>query len=193
MKIFVEIGTCDFDTNLPLIESGDWRGLMCEPVPKYYSSLVEQANQIPYRYNLNIDNIAVSNYNGHIEMIESDDETEEWVRGVSHVVSENHTGRKLSEIPQNRIANIFDYSENLKVRCMTLDSLLHKHRIDYVDFLKIDVEGHELEILKQYSWRIKPTFIKIEHSHIDAQELIDIFERQGYIVYMETHDLYAVR
>ena len=27
MKTFIEIGTCDFDTNLPLIESGEWKGL----------------------------------------------------------------------------------------------------------------------------------------------------------------------
>jgi len=194
MKTFVEIGTCDFDTNLALISSGEWRGIMCEPIPKYYSSLIEQARNIDYRYNLNIDNVAISNTNGTIEMIESNDETsEEWVRGVSHVVSDNHTGFKLSSIPQNKIANIFDYENTIAVKALTLDNLLLKHRVNYVDFLKIDVEGHELEILKNYSWRIMPTFIKIEHSHVDVNELVSILEDNGYLVYKEACDLYAVK
>jgi FkbM family methyltransferase len=34
------------------------------------------------------------------------------------------------------------------VECFTLDSLIEKHQIDRLDFLKIDAEGHEVPVLK---------------------------------------------
>lgn len=46
MKTFIEIGTCDFDTNIPLIESGEWLGVMCEPAPIYFGSLDKQSKDI---------------------------------------------------------------------------------------------------------------------------------------------------
>ena len=39
MKHFIEIGSCDFETNIDLISNGDWRGIMCEPANKYRENL----------------------------------------------------------------------------------------------------------------------------------------------------------
>ena len=39
LKTFIEIGSCDFDTNMPLIESGEWLGVMVEPAPYYFKNL----------------------------------------------------------------------------------------------------------------------------------------------------------
>ena len=59
--------------------------------------------------------------------------------------------------------------------------------------MKVDVEGHENDIFESYQWTVKPTFMKIEHAHIDDLLLRDILEKQGYMCYTEQNDMYAVR
>jgi hypothetical protein len=53
--------------------------------------------------------------------------------------------------------------ETRSVRVVTLDSLLEKHRIARIDFLSLDVEGYEMEVLDGLSLdRYRPGFILIE-------------------------------
>jgi len=192
LKTFIEIGTCDFDTNLPLIASGEWRGVMCEPVQKFYSSLFEKSLKIPHRCNLAIENVAVSDRDGSVEMAVANEHSEEWTRGISHVVSENHLGAMLSKEPLNIEKGRFEEQKTI-VPCYTLDTLIKIHRMDFIDFLKIDTEGHELTILENYSWKIKPKFIKCEHKHTDDIRMKKILESHGYIVNVELDDIYAIR
>lgn len=52
---------------------------------------------------------------------------------------------------------------------VTLSGLLSKHRNPDIDFLSLDVEGYELEVLRGLDLRIhSPRFILIETSSIDA-------------------------
>ena len=44
-KVFIDIGTCDFDTSIPLAEAG-WRGYMVEADPKYASRMSDKT--VPY-------------------------------------------------------------------------------------------------------------------------------------------------
>ena len=62
-----------------------------------------------------------------------------------------------------------------------------------IDYLKIDTEGHEMNILDSYSWNILPSFIKIEHAHIDDVYAKSLLEARGYVVYTEASDMYAIR
>ena len=41
MKQFIEIGSCDFDTNLDLIKTGRWHGIFVEPSKLYRNNLKE--------------------------------------------------------------------------------------------------------------------------------------------------------
>ena len=59
--------------------------------------------------------------------------------------------------------------------------------------MKVDVEGHENDIFEVYQWTVKPTFMKIEHYHINDLILKDILEKQGYMCYTEKTDMYAIR
>ena len=65
--------------------------------------------------------------------------------------------------------------------------------IQYIDFLKVDTEGHETDIFEAYDWSVHPTMIKLEHWHIDDRKMKHLLENQGYIVYTEERDMYAVR
>jgi len=192
MKTFIEIGTCDFDTCAPLVASGSWRGIMCEPVPKYFNSLSEELKDMPYRYNLNMNNVAISSADGKVEMaVSTTANASSWVRGISHITSEQHSGARLSDHPLN--AHNYE-EEKLKVTAWTLDTLLkHERYIHQIDLLKIDTEGHELDILEAYSWDLLPTMIKCEHHHIDDKKLRILLESKGYVVWTEQYDIYAIR
>lgn len=192
MKTFIEIGTCDFDTNLPLIESGEWKGIMCEPAPIYFGSLKKKAESIANYENLILENIAISDYNGKVDFavarnnLASD---KSWQRGISSIIGDHHTGERLFDIEGNK--NLI--AETIEVPCLTLDDLIHKHKVESIDYLKIDAEGHEMNIIDAYSWNIKPTFIKLEHMHIDDIYMATLLQDKGYIVYTEQRDIYAIR
>jgi len=184
-KTFLEIGTCDFDTLLPLCENG-WKGYFVEPVQKYASYVLSECEK--NNYDAVVSCCAISHYDGELEMYISNDNggPTGWSKGMSHAV--NQKGEKLFEYKENNF--LLDRVE--KVPCFSLDSYLNNQMIDHLDYLKMDVEGHETDIIEAYSWRVKPTFIKMEHFHIDDINMKRILEEQGYVVYTERADLYAI-
>jgi len=184
MKTFLEIGACDFDTCAPLAKNG-WSGVMVEPVKELADNLVKMTHGLDVK----IENSVISDYDGMIEFHVS--EGNDWVRGISSVASTNHKGERMFDIDNSY--NKRYLKETRQLECMTLDSLIDKYNLTEIDFLKMDVEGHETNIMESYSWKIKPSFIKMEHQHIDDINMKRILEEQGYIVWTEDRDIYAVR
>lgn len=194
MKTFIEIGSCDFETNIDLIRSGNWKGIMCEPAPKYRKNLEYLTKDTKYRENLHIEPIAITDYDGEIKFgVAKDTSTGNrnigtWRRGISSILADNHKGERLFDLKNN---DQF-LEEVINVPCLTLDSLIKKYDLDHINYLKIDTEGHEINILESYSWSIKPDLIKIEHAHIDDIYAKSLLEAHGYLVYTETSDIYAI-
>lgn len=193
MKIFVEIGTCDFDTNLALADNGDWSGIMVEPSPLVYNKLADQIIGSNFPQNVKAINCAVSDRDGVVNFAvakEKQDVGNEWARGIGTVVDANHQGTNLYELGDN--AELL-YDTVIEVPCVTLDTLVMSQGIQRIDYLKLDTEGHEATILNAYSWSVLPTFIKLEHFHIDDLAMKALLESKGYLVYTEAQDMYAIR
>ena len=52
------------------------------------------------------------------------------------------------------------------VKTLTLKELFENHRIDTIDFLKVDVEGHEEKVLRSNDWSVwRPRVLLIESNH----------------------------
>ena len=179
-KFFVEIGAANFDTLLPLAQMG-WSGIAVEPVPRLY----EECKRMFANYDVTVVQAAVSDYNGEIDFAVARDDGS-WLSGCSHVVSGNHLGYKHSTSPDR----FGDFDERIVVPCITLDTLLQD--VESVDFMKVDAEGHENNIFNSYSFRIKPSVVKIEHKHIDDKLLVRNLESNGYLVWTEKDDIYGV-
>ena len=56
---------------------------------------------------------------------------------------------------------LFDITEEIEIQCATIQESLNKLEVEYLDFLKIDTQGSELEILKGMG-EYFPLVIKIE-------------------------------
>lgn len=181
-KFFIEIGSSDFDTLLPLSEEG-WRGIIVEPVSDLLYNLKKNDNVI-------FENCAISNYIGTTTVKYYDPKwAKEWTRGVGSISSINN----FNTNPQWK-----EHVREKTIPCMTLNKLLDKYKVEKINFLKIDTEGVEWLILDDYDWRILPEVLKIEHRHwrshkIDADKYISLFKNMGYVVYEEENDIYAIR
>lgn len=185
MKTFIEIGCADFDTLLPLAARG-WRGFFVEPIARHCESLRRQARKIGIPdEQVEISRVAISDHNGGLTMVESVGEG--WAAGISHVEGEGR-GSGLLDNPLNAQFR----GSLIPTPCVTLDRYIGERGISKIDFLKIDVEGHELAVLSSYSWVVKPNLIKLEHKHSDLAALKRILGAQGYLTYTEKEDLYAI-
>ena len=80
----------------------------------------------------------------------------DWVKVCAGAASDRNGKAKLSlssaselnELISEDDAQARNASSFEEVECFTLDSLIEKYEVSRVDFLKIDAEGHELQVLK---------------------------------------------
>jgi FkbM family methyltransferase len=137
--VFVEAGALDGVTksNTLMFEGAGWTGLLVEPIPaqanrarRYRKAPVEEAILTSPEFSndvMKIVDLADSS------IVKSPDEAST-IRSLDEqiAIANNHKKRKNREF---------------QVRTATLGDLLVKHEIDTVDFLCLDVEGHELQVL----------------------------------------------
>jgi FkbM family methyltransferase len=80
---------------------------------------------------------------------------------------------------------------------MTLDEFVIQEKIDRVDFIKMDVDGNEIRVLKGATnvlKKFKPTFIfeiapyALAEAGFSIDELLDIFKKMGYCLRQEGSD-----
>ena len=186
-KTYVEIGAADFDTLLPLSRRG-WRGVIVEPVPRFAEALRKIVDS--EGLDVQIIEAAITTHSGTTKFLESLEQNVVWQKGISHL--KNQDGTRLLELHANKHIP----RREIMVNCLRLDNLLWDIcRLQHVgiDFLKMDIEGHELDVLNDYSWNIKPTMIKIEHKHCSDFSMRTILEKNGYTVWVENDDMYGIR
>jgi FkbM family methyltransferase len=161
---FIDIGAHD-----PVVGSvthhfalSGWRGINIEPLPAFFQRLVDAR---PNDINLNV---AVSDDFGTLDLIV--DHTEPGLSTMTQELADGYAraGHKL---------------ERIQVRTRPLADIVREHcagRI--VDFLKIDAEGHELEILRGFdlsAWR--PRVILIEAGY-KPEAWASILESADYVL-----------
>lgn len=64
------------------------------------------------------------------------------------------------------------------VQSLPLSEIVEKYNITNIDYMNIDVEGLDLEVLKSHNWTIKPTVISVEDSNKGGTD--SFLSQQGY-------------
>lgn len=157
--VFIEIGANDGIncSNSKLLEDDfDWRGIVSEPNPKYSKIL--------------------SNRNCFVDfnIVHSKSQEKLYINDLSSLsyVSKRKTSKKGSW-----------------VTTITLDELIDQYFLPdqvEIDFVSIDTEGHEVEILSKFpfnKWNIG--YFIIEHNYKHEKSIDSLMLQAGYIRFLE--------
>jgi FkbM family methyltransferase len=164
----VEVGAADglrYSNSRFLIESLNWRAILVEPHPDFFESLYSL-----YKDNdrVKIINAAVSETEGYADLFLYGRDIHAQVSTISAKQKErviHYHGDKFLTEPQ-------------KVKTITLSSIIDG--LD-VDFLSIDCEGVDMQVLQSNDWyKNRPYLFCIEHS-MEEKELLDYTDSINYV------------
>ena len=161
---FVEFGATDgvYLSNTYLFEKNyGWNGILCEPARVYHEALRNNRTSI-------IDTNCVYNNTGSkIEFLETE------MDGLSTILSYSN---------DDSHATFRAKGYTYEAETITLDDLLDKYDAPQViDYLSLDTEGSELDILLSYSFSRHINVITVEHNHTFRRELIHkLLEEKGF-------------
>lgn len=154
--VFLDIGAHDGVSlsNTYFFESElGWSGICFEPIPSVFKKLKG-------RRNCNLVNGCAWNENTTktFRVIEG---YSEMLSGIVDTYNESHIRRIESE------CNHYGLSYNdIEVKCYDLNEILIENNIKHIDFISIDTEGSELEILKKIDFSLFDIdFILVEDNY----------------------------
>jgi len=157
--VFVDVGAHDGITysNSKYFESIGWTGLCVEPIPNIFDQLKANRKCICENYAIS-DNEGEDDFllvHGYAEMLS----------GLVKEYEPKHVGRIDGEIH-----HYGGSKEIIKVKTVTLQTLLDKHNISSIDFLSLDTEGNELKVLKTIDFNKVNIFaISLENNYKDEK------------------------
>ena len=87
----------------------------------------------------------------------------------------------MSSLYQRKLEHFGYEMENTEtIKLTTLDEYCVKNNVDWIDYLKMDVEGHELRVLSSFDWRIPINMLLIENNP-DAPIIKNQLMERNYI------------
>lgn len=166
--------------------------LLIEPVSFYFEQLKENYLREKRNNNIIFGNYAVSNIDGFLTLYTPsqknnfDTNPKTWLNQITSV-NKSH----LISCDENVII------EELQVPCKRMNTIIKEYGIKKIEFLIIDTEGHEYEILMDFDLSlVKPDHIIFENCHMDGflskgrryNELMSHLRRNGYFLYEENNE-----
>ena len=164
---FVEFGATDgvLLSNSYLLEKEfDWQGICAEPNPKFFDKLKQNRKCI-------VSNECIGAKTGEkIEFVFA----QEYGGMQKHMANDKHKEKREAYLEQGY---------EMEMETISLHDFLLKHNAPrQIDFLSIDTEGSEYEILENFPfdlWNI--TLITAEHNFTDNRKIIRaLLEKNGY-------------
>ncbi len=179
---FVQVGANNGRDSLSvLIKEFGWSGLLVEPHPGVFPRLLENYKGHP---NLIFENVAIDPDRDSVKLnfIKKPKRDKTWKSSTrwSTVRTDRILGRKGKEV-----------FGSINCKAHTLDVLLRKHGIEKLDWLMIDVEGHDYQVLRSIDLdKYHPGVIIYEEAHLSKEESAqakDLLASHSYTVYRMDH------
>lgn len=164
-KVFVDVGGYDGDTVTKALQYNlNLKIIVIEPIERLCDVIRQKFINDP---NVIVVNKAAWNKTCDIEF----NEYEGWARGLSTV---------QQTMTQLRPSPLFtDHIVKYNVKADTLDNILSEHGIDSVDYLKVDTEGSEEQVLEGFSKYHNGTRYHIEHHITNLSNILDKLLEMG--------------
>lgn len=192
---FIQVGSNNGITADPItrfISNKNWTGLLVEPVPYLFDEL--KKNYKDFKHHLKFENSAIADVSGVLNFYrlkKSDNpDLPYWY---------DQLGSFNKEVVLKHRDSVPGFDELFmqdRVNAITFIDLLKKHAIEKVDFIQIDTEGYDFEILKLIPFStLNIEFIMFENRHLsegDYKKAISLLESNGFIVGSYYKDTIAV-
>lgn len=187
---FLQIGANDgisFDNLYPIVTKYRCKGVVVEPLPDMFERLslnFKHHSQIkPVRMAVHPTAVTAEIYRVSKSRL---DQYDDWCAGIASFNKDHLLKHNI---------NLVDIESEV-VPCQPLMNLIEEQGLANVDYLQIDTEGFDHEVLKMLDLeKIKPSIIKFEKVHTPIQEFKEIqakLKAYGYKVIDDTRDAIAV-
>lgn len=186
---FLQIGANDgisFDCLYEYVTKYQWSGVVVEPLTDFYQRLCINYEDYPLVKPVNI---AVHPTAEVFNLYRVDSkfygELPDWTKGTATFDYNNliKQGIKAHQITLNSVPSI------------PLMDLVEKYSLYDIDYLQIDVEGMDADIIKMIDFsKLKPLLIRFEWQHLknnDMNLVINILKNEGYLIKMDSSDCFA--
>lgn len=168
---FVDIGANDGIScnNSVVFEQGyNWNGLCVEPHPIMFKKLIK------YRNPEKCFNLGLANENNILEFWSIDGEAQS-LSGFEKFFTETQRNRILNDVIKNN-----DKLDKIPVTIKKTSDFFLEQNIKHIDYLSIDAEGADLEIVKGIDFeKVNITLISIEADG-HSEETIDFLHNKNY-------------
>jgi FkbM family methyltransferase len=166
---FVDIGAYDgFSiSNTKILEDLGWDGVCIEPHPNVYKELIKNRN-------CECVNCAIWNEDSKIKFLSLSGYTE-MLSGIFDSYDSRHYNRIMSELK-----TYGGQSEIIEIDAKKFDSVVQKTEID---FLSIDTEGSELQILNNIDFDKYQIKVICVENNFHESSFNDFFLKKGYSLY----------
>lgn len=164
----IEVGACDgigLSNTLHFEESG-WETLCIEPIPNYYNKLkLNRKNTLPFAISEeNKDSVDFS---------------------VVTIGSSNQSAISSLEIQRELLNQHSKWKpkiKKIKVSCRRLDWCIERYfNFSDIDFISIDTEGTELDVLKSFDVNSYNLKLLIIENNFDSYEIEEYLTSKGWI------------
>ena len=173
--VYVDIGANDgvtLSNSLFFETRREWTGLCVEPLPEVFEKLCQ------IRKKSFCENLCISNTEGSLDfaMVEGMDA----LSGIAKNMDSRH---------QRRIKKEKGHVRMLRLPSLGLQRLLEKYSMHQVDFLSIDTEGSELEVLQSVDFEKTKVGVLCVENNSGKKDVRRYLEERGFVYYVTLGDL----
>ena len=182
---FVDVGAHDgvsINNSLFFEKNNDWTGINVEPIESVYSKLIVNRPQC-----INI-NCAVNNEDGFSEFILNKGYTE-MISGLKNEFDPRHKNRLSVEL-----SHFGGTTEIVTVPTKRLETIFTENNVSLVNYLSIDVEGAEFEVIKSINFdKVFIDVIGFENNYEDQGLIImNYLKEKGYTLLHKSMDIIMI-
>jgi FkbM family methyltransferase len=182
---YVDVGAHDgisINNTLYFEKNNNWSGINIEPIKTVFDKLV-----INRPNNINL-NCAVCNNDGETDFLCNVGYTE-MISGIKDNFDIRHLHRlQLENIHYDSITEV------IKVETKKLETILHENDISHINYLSIDVEGAEFEVIKSINFdKVFIDVIGFENNYNDISiPIVKYLENRNFVVIHKSLDIFMI-
>lgn len=183
--IFVDVGAHDgisLNNTLYFENNHNWSGINIEPIKTVYDKLIDNR---PKCNNLNV---AVCNNDGTTEFICNTGYTE-MISGIKNTFDIRHYRRLYIENQK-----MGGKTNVIVVNTLKLETIFDKFNTRHINYLSIDVEGGEFEVIKSINFdKVFIDVIGFENNYNDTSiPIVEYLSNRNFVIIKKSLDIFMI-